>query len=170
MAELQGHMHVGPAAVPVGVVIDHKPEVREEPTRTMWREQAYETEMARYASFPASAVADQYGNANLQLGPVAQGWRWVVHHLVVGGITPAPVNGTAWVVVMPSNWAPGIPDAPPPLTALWDIASFLPQPAFYSRGEFVVMALSSIWVMVSGGTAGQTYAANCHFVSERANS
>jgi hypothetical protein len=131
------------------------------------------TAMPRYMPFQATAVCDSSGYAAIQLGPVAQGRRWVVHQLIVGGVDWATsAAGTALACISSVN--PLRPssalDVSVPLNVVQDQAGFpspsLPNIAFYTRGQFVVPPLSSIWMIISGGTSGQEYTAACDFVDE----
>lgn len=140
-------------------------------TETLTRVQQWlerSSAMPKYQAFAGSATADSAGNASIQLGPVAQGRRWIVHQAVVGGLTwGTTATGKAVLAVMSAEPSA---DVAVPLTAVQDDAASLPWVAHYSRGQFVVPPLSSVWVQVTGGTSGQQYAAAVSLVDEPAGS
>lgn len=127
-----------------------------------------QSEMPRYLSVSGTATADASGWAAIQLGPVAQGQRWVVHNVAAGGILwSTPAAGAAAWAVSPS---PPTPDEGPPTAQVRWAAATLPYGETFSRGPLVVPPMQSLWVVITGATAGQLYAATATFVAERADS
>jgi hypothetical protein len=104
--------------------------------------------------FPASGVL------NLILGTPDSGTRWEVMQVFVGGVDEdTTATGTAGLYV----GAPPISAnsrAPGGSTALADRAAQLPNPAFYGTRQLVVNDQEYLFVVVVGGTVGQTYVAN----------
>lgn len=181
------HMHAGPVVFPVG----GKAEVPELEAKIsagidlrMGRAvsalerlaQFYErtSVMAKFLSLAGQATADSSGNALIVMGGAQtacpQGLRWVVHQMVVGGLTWASVAGTAVAGIMPMAWNP---DTQIPLASVQDGTSFtngLPNTGFYSRGQFVVPSMNLVYLQITGGTSGTVYTASMDFVQEPAGS
>ena len=170
------HMHAGPITIPggsalpdeieakIGLGIDlrlgHAVTALERVADWLGRT----TALPRYASFAGQAAADASGNALIQLGPVPQGLRWVVHGVRAGGIMwGTAAAGTAIFAVLPS--APSADVGLPTIAVRW-ASSALPQSEKFSRGELVAMSMESLWVLVTGGTSGQVYAASASMVVE----
>jgi len=105
--------------------------------------------------FPASGVL------LLNFGTPDQGTRWEVTAVAVGGVDfDTAVAGKAGLFV--SSQLPIGPTgrAPAGTTALADLANALPNVAFYGTRQLVVNDQEYLFLIVSGGTAGTTYAAN----------
>jgi hypothetical protein len=100
------------------------------------------------------------GDLLLNFGSPDLGFRWEVSSVVVGG---ADVNiaaaGSAGLYVSASPPVAGQP-APGGLTNLADRASALPNVGFYGTRQLVVNDQEYLFLIIFGGTPGQTYAAN----------
>ena len=118
------------------------------------------------AAFPSSGVLA------MNLGGPQPGYVWEVRSLVVGGQTPTTTEGgraDVFVVASPGALITGAPAAtdqpgrPGFVTGTgfangclqyWkDVASPLPNKAFYGRRELTVRPNQSLWVVFSSGTS-----------------
>ena len=123
---------------------------------------AMATAMARSNNRPrvipmnASAVADANGNAVLAFDPCAQGRRWSLRRLAVGGAHWVDAAaGTALISVGSSQTQP---DNAVPITEVRDYAPTMPLLAFYdSMKEMAIKGGQMLIVTINGGTSGQTY-------------
>ena len=105
--------------------------------------------------YPAS------GNLLLNFGTPDQGTRWEVTGCVVGGVdvfTTAAGKAGLYVSGMLPTTTGGL--APAGMTALADQATALPNVAFYGTRQLVVNDQEYLFLIINGGTPGQTYAAN----------
>ncbi len=181
MPETAPHMHAGPMVIPIGGKTGELPELDAEVGASLKlhlgrqtslleqiaRHLADSTNRPRYLTVPGNATADSSGWAAIQLGPASASQRWVVHNIVIGGILwTTTAAGSAAVIVAASP--PQADEGPPTALVRW-ATSVLPQGETFTRGAFVVPPNQSVWVVISGGTSGQTYAAACSFVAERAD-
>jgi hypothetical protein len=104
------------------------------------------------ASSPTDSASDPLV---LDLGGPAPGRCYEVRQLVIGGVLwSTTVAGNALVLVQASAPAP---NTAPGLGTVQDVASSLPNVAFYSSGQFRVMHPNHIYVVIIGGTASTTY-------------
>jgi hypothetical protein len=91
----------------------------------------------------------------LDLGGPAPGRCYEVRQLVIGGVLwSTTVAGNALVLVQPSAPAP---KTAPGLGTVQDVASSLPNVAFYSSAQFRVQHPNHIFVVIISGTASTTY-------------
>lgn len=131
------------------------------------------TDLAEYQQVFAEASADALGYAAMRLGPVAQGRRWMVHHLAAG---PTPLEaGTvsgAVIISMRSYYDSQADTAPVTSTVMAFSnplsSNQLPYVKHFSRGKFVVPSLCSVWAYFLAVPAGQRFACVVHFVDEPA--
>jgi hypothetical protein len=104
--------------------------------------------------FPAS------GDLIIPLGTPDQGARWEVTNVVVGGTDlNVAAAGTAGLYVsafQPTQNAPN----PAGTSGACDYAKALPSVAFYGTRQLVVNDQEYLFLVVFGGTPGQTYVAN----------
>lgn len=106
---------------------------------------------------PASGVFPASGNLLLPFGSPDQGTRWEVTGCVVGGTDlNVAAAGTAGLYVAAYQAQP----APGGLSNAADYASFLPNIAFYGTRQLVVNDSEYAFLVIFGGTPGQTYVAN----------
>lgn len=97
----------------------------------------------------------------LSFGTPDQGYRWEVTNVTVGGVdADTTAAGSAGLYV--SGALPTTPGgrAPAGMTGLVDRAATLPNPAFYGTRQLVVDDQEYLFLIIFGGTVGQTYAAN----------
>jgi hypothetical protein len=126
-----------------------------------------------------SAVADTAGNALILLDACPQGQRWVLRHLVVGGITWLTAAAGNAQVLVTSGQPQSTPDAPVSIQNTEDATnnpgagagSGLPSIAFYDQGDMITLDAGDwLSVYVTGGTSTQQYSAwarlDRHFLSE----
>ncbi len=91
----------------------------------------------------------------IDLGGPSFGRLWEVRQLAVGGLTWATtVAGTGQVQV-----APAVQNAAAPVGTLQDVATAMPNIAFYSAGQFRVVWPNHIFIVIVGGTASTQYTA-----------
>ena len=91
----------------------------------------------------------------MDLGGPAAGRVYEVRQLIVGGLLwSTTVAGTGQILVQPNSPPPNVV---PPLGTVQDVASSLPNVAFYSSAQFRVQHPNHIFVVVVGGTASTTY-------------
>jgi hypothetical protein len=119
----------------------------------------------------ASTFADANGNAPIIFEACPNGQRWVLRHLVVGGVTwTTSASGHAYIF----HTTPGGPsgaDAPVSIFNVIDgdtsglaAGTGLPWARFYFEGdECVLEGGEALGVMVYGGTSGQQYVAHGRF-------
>jgi hypothetical protein len=99
-------------------------------------------------AFPAS------GNLILDLGSVPLGRVWQVRRLIVGGVTVATAAaGQAYA------FAQGATPVDLNLTNCVDIFTTLPRGNTYGTHQLFLVATEHLFVVVTGGTPGQQYAA-----------
>ena len=104
------------------------------------------------ASCPTDSASDPLV---LDLGGPAPGRCYEVRQLVIGGVLwSTTVAGNALVLVQPSAPAP---KTAPGLGTVQDVASTLPNVAFYSSAQFRVQHPNHIFVVIISGTASTTY-------------
>lgn len=107
-----------------------------------------------FATPTASGIVDANGAAILDLGAPPQGTFWIVHRIIVGGVTRATAfAGTADVYVARSRSEV----AAATLTALRDSTNLttLPGVAFYGDEQVTCQAEERLWIAIVGGTATQ---------------
>ena len=110
------------------------------------------------SSLIASGVFPATGNLVLNLGGADQGTFWEVESVAVGGTDQnVSAAGTAGLYV--SGFVPG-PTSSPGMTALADQAKSLPNTGFYGGRDIVVNDGEYLFLIIFGGTVGQTYVAN----------
>ena len=91
----------------------------------------------------------------MDLGGPAAGRVYEVRQLIVGGLLwSTTVAGTGQILVQPNSPPPNVV---PPLGTVQDVASSLPNVAFYSSAQFRVQHPNHIFVVIVGGTASTTY-------------
>ena len=114
-----------------------------------------------------SATADTSGNALIILDACPQGYRWVVRHVVVGGVTWATAAAGNALLLTTSS-PPANADAPVSLQNVVDATNNpgagagtgLPSIAFYDEGDMIVLQAGEwLCVYVYGGTSTQQYVA-----------
>jgi hypothetical protein len=115
-----------------------------------------------------SATADTSGNALIVLDACPQGYRWVVRHVVVGGVTwETTAAGNAQLLVTSSPPTNNV-DGPVSLANVVDATNNpgasagtgLPSIAFYDEGDMIVLQPGEwLCVYVYGGTSAQQYVA-----------
>ena len=107
--------------------------------------------MAMSGVFPAS------GNLVLALGTPDHGTYWEVQQITAGGTdVNVAAAGKAGVYVTGSPGAIG-------LNNCRDIAQSLPNVGFYGGRQLYVNDAEQVYVVIFGGTVGQTYVANISF-------
>ena len=113
------------------------------------------------------AAADTAGNALITLDSCPQGQRWVVRHVVIGGITWATAAAGNALLLTTSS-PPANPDAPISIVNVVDATNNpgagagtgLPSIAFYDEGDMIVLQPGEwLCVYVYGGTSTQLYMA-----------
>ena len=109
-----------------------------------------------------SAVADASGTALITFDPVPRGEHWELRRLVVGGATWATAAAGTSIVFATS----GQPSSTPPLGAVLDQATSLPDIAFYLAGQALLTGGERLVVAVTGGTADQQYLAAVQLVAK----
>lgn len=124
------------------------------------------TRAARYLSTDGQGTCDTNGYAVIQLNGPQIGRRWVVRCVLVGGLTWGTTAAGSAVLVVQSQ-APST-DMQPPLVNCNDQTGTLPNKAFYGHGEVVVGQMQRLWLVVTGGTSTQVYAATAYYVDEEA--
>lgn len=119
----------------------------------LWRRLQANTPV-NYSAY-ASGVYPSTGTLTLNLGSPDQGTYWEIHGISVGG--------TDWTVTAAGSagvYVSGVPGAGG-LNNTRDHTSTLPSQAFYGTRVFVVQEVEYLYLVISGGTAGQQYVANC---------
>ena len=98
-------------------------------------------------------------------GPEA-GFVWELRNLVIGGLAvDTVVAGTAYVFVR------GMPPSANMTTAQWgttglrDIATSLPLPAYYGRGQVTIRATQKLRIMLVNYSTSTEYVVNAEFES-----
>lgn len=104
------------------------------------------------------------GGANFVLSPGGPdpGYYWLVRRIVIGGLAfTTAAAGTAEIYVSGLSFGPGASTGPMvsalTLSDLVDEASTLPNIAFYSSHQVVVLPQENLSARVVGGTAAQFY-------------
>lgn len=114
-------------------------------------EQTKDLVMPPVATFPAF----------IGLGGPQQGFIWECRNLVIAGLSvDTVVAGTAYVFVRGMTPPVGITQAQWGVTGLRDIATSLPLPAFYGRGQVTIRANQKLWVMLLNYTTSTDYVAS----------
>lgn len=121
-----------------------------------------------YIQVQKSGVVDNNGD-DLEIGIAkpSEGFVFYVLNLVIGGVNwSTTAAGKALVVVSSyTSTAQGSGTTGAAgqygLVSVRDEADSLPLPSFYSRGQFVVQPPEALRVVITGGTANQTYVVNC---------
>lgn len=102
----------------------------------------------------AAGVFPATGNLILDLGSVPLGRVWQVRRLIVGGVTvTTAAAGQAYA------FAQGAAPSDLNLTNCVDIFATLPRGNTYGTHQLFLVATEHLFVVVTGGTAGQQYAA-----------
>lgn len=128
----------------------------------LW-ERLQEFNPSYYRTFQAQTSNSDGDDFVISLGTPSKGFYWQVRNLVVCGPSlTATVAGSAGVYVA---GAPTLTNAIP--MNLRDIASFIPAPSFYSRGELVVDANEYLFLVVHGASHSTDYAVS--MVAENTN-
>jgi hypothetical protein len=114
---------------------------------------------------PASGVFPASGLLVLNFGTPDQGTYWEVASCAVGGTdVNVTAAGTAGLYV--SAFSPiatnsgAVTTNPAGITSLVDRASALPNVAFYGTRQLLVNDQEYLFLVIFGGTSGQTYGAN----------
>ena len=121
----------------------------------LWQRLQNETPVQNNSA--ASGVFPSTGNLVLALGTPDRGTYWEVQSVVVGGteinVTAA---GKAGLYVTASPGAIGMNNC-------HDFANTLPNVAFYGGRELYINDAEQVYLVIFGGTAGQTYVANISY-------
>lgn len=105
-------------------------------------------------SLYVAGTASAAGLVQLDLGSVPQGRVWQVRRLVVGGVAvTTSAGGQAYA------FARGAPPTDLALSDVVDIFSTLPQGNTYGTHQLFLVPSEHLWVVFSGATSGQQYAA-----------
>lgn len=115
-----------------------------------------------------SGVVDSNGDdLVIGIGKPSEGFMWYVLNIVIGGVSWATsAAGKGLVTVSqfsPTAVGTGTAGAAAQvgLAAVRDEADSLPLPAFYSRGQLPVQSPEALRIIITGGTANQTYVVQC---------
>jgi hypothetical protein len=142
------------------------------------KERAASTKRPNTYKMIGSAVADSSGNALIVLDACPQGQRWVLRHMVVGGITwETAAAGNAQTLVT-SQQPQLTPDAVVSLQNVEDATNNpgagagtgLPAIALYDQGDMITLDAGDwLCVYIYGGTSAQQYVATArvdrHFLT-----
>lgn len=102
------------------------------------------------------------GIDSIDLGGPETGRSWVLQSLAVGGVSATTVAaGTADVYQNPTDPDETATD----LTSWRDHAATLPLVGWYTGREVVLRHPDRLWIVISGGTSGQQYAAAAWWLS-----
>ena len=108
-----------------------------------------------YQAIGSGAVDDGGDPLVIDLGRPDSGTRWEVSSCIVGGIdVTVAAAGSAGLYVggFPTLAGAG-------LTNLADFTTYLPNKAYYGTRQLVVNDQEHLFVIITGGTANQTYVA-----------
>jgi hypothetical protein len=109
----------------------------------------------------ASGAYPTTGLLVLNLGTPDQGTRWEVTSCAVGGLDQnVTANGSAGLYVAGYLPTTGTITNPSGLAQMADQAKTLPNVGFYGTRQLVVNDQEYLFLVIFGGTAGQTYVAN----------
>lgn len=121
----------------------------------LWRRLQADTPVQNNTA--ASGVFPASGNLTLALGTPDRGTYWEVQSVVVGGTdVNVTAAGKAGLYVTASPGAIG-------LNNCHDYAASLPNVGFYGGRQLYVNDGEQVYVVVFGGTVGQTYVANISY-------
>lgn len=105
-----------------------------------------------------TVVADSNGMAVIDCGGPSLGHSWNVLALAIGGLTTVTVAaGRADVFVSRMGYSSFSTLAAPGLTDWRDTTATLPRIAFYEPHQIYLHGGEHLYVIVSSGTAGQSY-------------
>lgn len=150
MSMISGELDIGSLHLAIGNLADEVKELRK---RQPFIQDDIVVTQTGICPTPTATFAIDLGH------PMAGKW-WQIRNITVGGDTIlTAAAGIAWVCVMVPN--PDAGSANVPTFALRDFtAGALPQVAFYGTHELVATGDEHLYVVITGGTAGQQYVAN----------
>ena len=125
-------------------------------------QQPYTFEQTKDLVTPAAATYPAF----ISMGGPQQGFVFELRNLVVGGLAvDTVVAGTAYVFVRGTPPSAQMTSAQWGVTGLRDIATSLPLPAYYGRGQVTVRANQKLWIMLLNYTTSTDYVVNAEFES-----
>ena len=124
---------------------------------------------------PASVtIPTPTARTGMSFGGPSAGFYWLLRRLVIGGVTfKTTASGTAEVYVsglggeLTGTAVTGPIVSALALTELVDIATSLPQRAYYSNRQVIVQAQQNLIVVIDTGTAAQQYIGAAQFEVHR---
>ena len=144
----------------VGVQLGEQVKKQAETNEKLWRRLQWGTPVITRQV--ASGVFPSTGNLVIQLGSPDNGTRWTIHSFAVGGVdistTATGKFGLYISGYVNSGYSPGmgaLVDG-----AEWGATPDMPYTNQYGSDQIIVNDSENIYVVIFGGTPGQTYMAN----------
>lgn len=149
----------------LGVAVDSMADELKK-NREAWLQRATDAPRGVLLRFASTAPGTQpFTLQGPEVGGVGpqDGEVWALRACRVGGITPTTTAaGRADLFVSPFD--PNSDAGPGPLVADWvDQSTALPNVAFYDSWQAQMRNPDNLYIVVTGGTAGQQYTANAFF-------
>jgi len=144
----------------VGVELGEQVKKQQALTTALWKKLQWATPVITRQV--ASGVCPSSGTLVLNLGSPDQGTRWTVHSFAVGGtdinVTATGKFGLYVNGYLTSSFSPGMGSLVD--GAEWGATPDMPYTNQYGSDQIIVNDQENLYVVIFGGTSGQTYIAN----------